>query len=104
MSMEILETVALAEEKARQVRAAAAAEAKRAAEAAREAAELVVAAAEGKAEGEIRELIRKADEKARENAQVLASGTKNREAAMRAHADRKMEQVVCGIVERIVNG
>ena len=104
MSMEILETVALAEEKARQIRAAAAAEAKKAVAAAGEAAALVMAAAEARAEEEIREFVRKADEIACENAQALASTTKNREAAIQAHADRKMDQVVRGIVERIVSG
>lgn len=104
MSMEILETVALAEEKARQIRAAATAGSKKAAAEAEEAVAKLIAAAEAKAEEEIREAFRMADDKARENAQALASSTKNRQAAMRAHADCKMDQVVRGIVERIVSG
>ena len=39
-----------------------------------------------------------------EEAAELASSTRNREAAMKAHAERKMEQVADRIVERIVNG
>ena len=65
---------------------------------------VMIAAASGKADSEIRDLIRKADEKAKEDAGVLASNTRNRQAAMKARADRKMEQVVDKIVERIVNG
>lgn len=104
MSLEALETISLAEEKARQIRAAAAAEAKKAVQEAEEAVILMVAAAEGKADGEIRELTRRADEKAKEDAAVLASNTRNREAAMRAHAQRVMDQIVDKIVERIVTG
>ena len=104
MSMEALDTIALAEEKARQIRAAAGTEAKKTLKEAEDAVADMIAAAEAKANAEIRELIRKADEKAKEDAATLASTTRNREAAMQAHADRKMEQVVAGIVERIVNG
>ena len=104
MSLEALDTIALAEEKARQIRAAAQAEAKKALREAEDAVTVMMAAADGKAEAEIKELIRKADEKAKEDAGVLASNTRNRQAAMKARADRKMEQVVDKIVERIVNG
>ena len=104
MSLEALDTIALAEEKARQIRAAAQAEAKKSVQEAEDAVKLMIAAADGKAEGEIKDLIRKADEKAKEDAGVLASTTRNRQAAMKARADKKMEQVVDKIVERIVNG
>ena len=119
MSLEALDTIALAEEKARQIRAAAQAEAKRAVQEAEDTVTVMMAAADGKAESEIKdlirkadekagaeikELIRKADEKAKEDAGVLASTTRNRQAAMKARADRKMDQVVDKIVERIVNG
>lgn len=104
MSLEVLDTIALAEEKARQIRAAAGTEAKKTLKEAEDAVAAMIAAAEEKAEAEIRELIRKADEKAKEDAATLASNTRNREAAMQARADRKMGQVVDGIVERIVNG
>lgn len=104
MSLEALDTIGLAEEKARQLRAAAQAEARKSVQEAEQAVTVMIAAAEGKADAELRELTRKADEKAKEDAGVLASTTRNREAAMKARADRKMEQVVDGIVERIVNG
>lgn len=104
MSMEALDTIALAEEKARQIRAAAAAEARKAVQEAEDAVTVMIAAADGKADAELKELTRKADEKAKEDAGVLASNTRNREAAMKAKADGRMDQVVDGIVERIVNG
>ena len=104
MSLEALDTIALAEEKARQIRAAAQAEAKRALQEAEDTVTVMMAAADGKAEAEIKDLIRKADEKAKEDAGVLASNTRNRQAAMKARADRKMDEVVNKIVERIVNG
>lgn len=104
MSLEALDTIALAEEKARQIRAAADTEANKILCQAEEEVTVMIAAAEGKAEDEIRELMRKADEKAKEDAAVLASTTRNRQAAMRAHAEQRMEKVVQGIVERIVNG
>ena len=104
MSLEALDTIALAEEKARQIRAAAQAEAKKAIQEAQDTVAIILAAADGKAEAEIKDIIRKADEKAKEDAGVLASNTRNRQAAMKARSDRKMEQVVDKIVERIVNG
>lgn len=104
MSLEALDTIALAEEKARQIRAAAVTEAKRSVQEAEDAVTVMIAAADGKAEDELKELIRKADEKAKEDAGVLASNTRNKEAAMRAKAERRMDEVVDGIVERIVNG
>ena len=104
MSLEALDTIALAEEKARQIRAAAAAEAKRTIQEAEQVVTVMMAAADGKAEGEIKDLIRKADEKAKEDAGVLASNTRNRQAAMKARAEKKMDEVVGKIVERIVNG
>ena len=104
MAMEALETIALSEEKARQIRSAAGTDVKKALREAEDAAAAMIAAAEEKADAEIKELTRKADEKAKENAAALAASTRNREAAMRAHAEKRMERVADGIVERIVNG
>lgn len=104
MSLEALDTIATAEEKARQIRAAAQAEARRSVAQAEDAVKAAMAAADGKAETEIKDLIRKADEKAKEDAGVLASNTRNRQAAMKARAERKMDAVADRIVERIVNG
>ena len=104
MALEALDTIALAEEKARQIRAAAGTEAKKSLQEAEAAVAAMIADAESKADSEIRDLTRKADEKAKEDAVALAATTRNREATMRARADRKMEKVVAGIVERIVKG
>ena len=104
MSLEAMDAIALAEEKARQIRAGAVREAKKALEEAEQASKIAMMAAEAKADGEIRELMRKADEKAREDAQVLASNTRNRRAAMKARAERKMEDAVALVMERIVKG
>ncbi len=104
MSLQALDTIALAEEKARQIRAAAQAEARRSVQEAEDAVKSMAAAADDKAAAEVRDLIRKADEKAKEDAGVLASNTRNRQAAMKARAERKMDAVVDKIVERIVNG
>ena len=104
MSLEALDTIALAEEKARQIRAAAGTESKKSLKEAEDAVTVMLAAADGKAEAEIRDLMRKADEKAKEEAAELASATKNRQAAMQARADRKMDAVADKIVERIVKG
>lgn len=104
MSLKALETIALSEEKARQIRAAAMARSKKSLEEAEAAVELLISAVETKADSEIRELIRQADEKAKEDANALAASTRNRQAAMEAHADRVLESVADKIVERIVNG
>ncbi len=104
MSLEALDTIALAEEKARQIKAAAQADAKRSVQEAEEAVKAMIDAANAKAETEIKDLVRKADEKAKGDAGTLASNTRNREAAMKARAERKMDEVADKIVERIVNG
>ena len=104
MSLEALDTISLAEEKARQIRAAAGTEAKKALKEAEDAAAAMVAEAIERAETEIKELTRNADLKAKEDAVALAASTRNREAGMKARAERKMEQVVGKIVERIVSG
>lgn len=104
MSLEALDTIALAEEKARQIRAAAGTEAKKSLREAEDAVAAMIAEAEAKADAETKELTRKADEKAKEEAAVLASSTKNREAAMKARAERKMDETAARIVERIVKG
>ena len=104
MSLEALDTIALAEEKARQIRAAAGTEAKKSLKEAEDAVTVMLAAADGRAADEIRELMHKADEKAKEDAAALASATRNRQAAMRARAERRMDAVADKIVERIVKG
>lgn len=104
MSIQALDTIALAEEKARQIRAAAGTEAKNALREAEAEAAALVTAAEERADSEIRELTRNADEKAKEEASRLAASTKNKKAAMHARADRLMDEAAGRIVERIVKG
>lgn len=104
MSLEAMDAIALAEEKARQIKLSAAQDAKKSLQAAEAAAQIALQAAEAKADAEVKELQRKADEKATESAQVLASNTRNRRAAMKARADRKMDEAVSLVVERIVKG
>ena len=104
MSMEALDAIALAEEKARQTKAAAQQDAARSVEQARLLGEAALAAAEAKAADETRELLRRSDEKAKEDAAVLASNTRNRRAAMKARADKKQQDAVSFVLERIVNG
>ena len=104
MSMEALDAIALAEEKARQTKTAAQQDAARSVEQARLLGEAALAAAEAKAADETRELLRRSDEKAKEDAAVLASNTRNRRAAMKARADKKQQDAVSFVLERIVNG
>lgn len=104
MSLEAMDAIALAEEKARQIKLSAAQDAKKSIQQAQDAAKIAIAAAEGKADAEVKELKRKADEKATEDAQVLASTTRNRRAAMKARADKKFDEAVSMVVERIVKG
>lgn len=104
MSLEAMDAIALAEEKARRIKTAAVQNAKNAVQNAQETGKIVVAAADAKAEEEIHDLVKKADEKAKEDAAILASNTRNRKAAMKARADRKMDEAVNRVMERIVNG
>ena len=104
MSLAALDSIAQAEENARKIRADAAADAKKAVRDAEEAAADAVSQAGAKADAEVQELIRKAETEAKFQTDELAGVTQGRKADMRARADRKMEQVVAMVVERIVNG
>lgn len=104
MSLEAMDAIALAEEKARQIKQSAAQDAKRALRETQDEAKVMLAAAEAKADEELKQLQRRADEKATEDAQVLASTTRNRRAAMKARADKKFDEAVSMVVERIVKG
>lgn len=104
MALEAMDAIAVAEEKARQIKLVAAQDSKKALREAEQAAQVVLAAAEAKADAEIKALQHKADEKATVDAQVLASNTRNRKAAMKARAERKMDEAVSKVVERIVKG
>ena len=103
MSLEAMDKIALAEEKARQIRMAAIQEANQILEKAEFEGKKAVDDAEKRAKIEIRDLIKNANEKAKEEAEVLASNTRNRKAAMMARAERKTEEAIAMIVERAVN-
>ena len=104
MAMEALDTIALAEERSRQILASAGTEAKKALQEAEDAVSTMIAEAEGKAEEELKTLFRKADEKAKADAEKLAAATREREADIRARAEGRRDTVVNAIMERIVNG
>jgi hypothetical protein len=66
--------------------------------------EEVVATTLVRAETEITHLRRKADQKAAEEAADLASTTANRQAALHARAERRMDSAAQLIIERMRNG
>ena len=103
MSLEAISSINEAEQKARAMRAQAAADAKKEASAAHKNGEEQVAAAIKKAEAEIRELTAKADEAAKAGAEQLNTQNENKKAAMRAKAETKLSKAAELIVERIVN-
>jgi hypothetical protein len=62
-----------------------------------------VAATIVRAESEVAHLKRMSDQKAMKDAMELASSTANRQATLRARAERRLDAVAEHIVERIVN-
>ena len=103
MSLEAIQTISEAEEQAKTIRAAAAAEAKRMLGEAEAAGKFAVEAAGKKARDELAELSKKADEKALESAKSLAAENDKQKAALRSRAEQHMDKAVSLIVERIVN-
>ena len=103
MSLEAIKTISEAEEQAKNIRAVAAAEAKRVLGEAEAAGKAAVEAAEKKGRDELAELAKKADEKALESAKALAAENDKLKAGLRDRAEKRMEQAVSLIVERIVN-
>ena len=99
MSFEAITTISDAENRARQIKADAAA-----VEAAQAEGKAVIEAAVGKAQQELQTLRAKSDEKAKADAETLAAETKNKEAAMRIKAKTNLDRAASLIVERIVNG
>ena len=103
MSLEAIRTIGEAEDKAKAIKAEAAAEAKRMLAEAESAGKAAVAAAEKKAADELAGLSKKADEKALESAKALAAENDALKQKLRAQAEANMGRVVSLIVERIVN-
>ena len=103
MSLEAMKDISEAEEKAKTIRAEAAADVKRMLAEAEAAGKAAVAAAEKKAAGELATLSKKADEKAVESAKTLASENGEVKDRLRAQAEANMDRAVSLIVERNVN-
>ena len=103
MSLEAITAITEAEERARQKKADAAADAKRKIAQAISDGEAAVEAAAGKADAEIAERMRKAEEKAKADASELAGSNENKKASMHARAESRLDKAAELIVERIVN-
>lgn len=103
MSLEAIASITRAEEKARAMKADAAAEGKRAIAQAQQDGEAAIAAAVKKADAEIALAIKNAETKAKNDAAELAQSYENRKAAMRVKADARLDKAAELIVERIVN-
>ena len=103
MSQEAIGIIAQAEEKARSIKADAAAEARRMINQAQAAGKLAVEAAGKKATDELHELVKKADEKATADAVALAASTENKKAGMRVRAEHRLDDASRIIAERIVS-
>lgn len=102
MSLEAMKTINEAEEKARQMKAEAVAAAKKAVANAENAGLEAARAAKSRAQAESAHLLKSVEQKAEEEAQELAMNTENKKAAMRAHAESRMDEAASFIVGRIV--
>lgn len=103
MSLEAIEAIREAEERAKKIKADAVLQAKREAAEAEAAGRAVVEAARKKAVEELATLNAKADEKAKADAMELAANAENRKASLRVRAEGRLEQAAELIVERIVS-
>ena len=103
MSLEAIKSISAAEDEARQAKLSAQENAREAIEAAEKKGKDSVASSLARAESEIAHLIRTADQRAAEQAVELASTTANRQAAIRARAEGRIDKAARLIVERIVN-
>jgi V/A-type H+-transporting ATPase subunit G/H len=100
--LEALELIGAAEEEAHQAKLLAQQNAQKAIEEAEKAGESTVASTLARAESEIAHLMRVSDQKATQHAIELASKTANRQATLRARAERRLDTAAQLIVERIV--
>ena len=103
MFLESITAVSQAEEEARQAISLAQESADKAIKAAQTAGMDTVTSTVARAEVEISHLTRKMDQKAMEEAMELASTTANRQATLRARAERRLDAAAMLIFERIVN-
>lgn len=104
MSLEAIQFLAEAEDKARQMKAAAAANAKKRIADARVSGEAMLEEALKKAEAELDALSAATTEEAGKSAHELSRKNEAAQAQMREGAGKKMPEAVAFIVERIVTG
>ena len=102
MLSEAIKAICAVEDAARRERFLARQNALEAIEEAENAGKKSVARTLARAETEISHLIRASDQKATDQAKELASKTANRQATLRARAERRLDDAVQLIVERIV--
>ena len=102
MYVETIVAISETEEKARRMKAEAALEAKKRVADAKVKGEAMVEEAIKKAEAEIALLSKESDEEAMAAAKDLAHSGDNKKAVMRARAEKRMDDAVALIVERIV--
>ena len=103
MSPDVFLIIKAAEDEARTAIIIAQQQAQKKIEETKSAGEETVAATLARAESEIAHLIRVSDQKATTEAMELASTTANKEATLRARAERRFDSVAQQIVERIVS-
>ena len=103
MFIKSLKIISQAEEEARKTIQLAQDNANAAIEAAHKSGKDTIASTVARAEYEINHLTQKMDHKATEEAMELASTVANRQATLRARAERRLEAASMIIVERIVN-
>lgn len=103
MYVESIVSISETEERVRRMKAEAAAAAKKSLVDAKARGEAMVAEAIRKAEAEMAEMGRAAEKEAVSSAEDLARSGENKKAVMRARAEKRMDEAVALIVERIVN-
>ena len=103
MSTEALKIICAAEEKAKQEILLARENAQFAIKEEQELGKGAIASTLARAQSEIAHLTRMTDQKATNEAKELASTTANRQATMRARAERRLDEAAALIVERIVS-
>ncbi|MBE7017462.1 MAG: hypothetical protein E7420_04820 [Ruminococcaceae bacterium] len=104
MYIESIVSISETEEKARRMKAEAAQDAKKRIADERVKGETMVAEAAKKADAEIAEMSKAAEEQAVASAKDLAGSSETKKAVMRARAEKRMDEAVALIVERIVKG
>ncbi len=104
MYIESIVSISETEENVRRMKAEAAQNAKKRVAEARSKGEALVAEAAKKAEAEVVEMGRAVEVEAVEAAKSLAGSSETKKAVMRARAEKRMDEAVALIVERIVKG